>query len=70
MPSINFVGQDTFSYSIPDRKGKSDKAKVSVIVKSLPVDQPRREDKQTLAIENQHSSVQRKTKVTIKQSIE
>jgi hypothetical protein len=58
IPSINFVGQDTFSYSISDGKGKSDKAKVSVIIKSIPGDQPGKKDKQTLAIENQHNPVQ------------
>jgi hypothetical protein len=58
IPSINFVGQDTFSYSVSDGKGKSDKAKVSVIVKSVPGDQPGKKDKQTLAIENQHNPVQ------------
>jgi hypothetical protein len=58
IPSIDFFGQDTFSYSISDGKGKSDKAKVSVIVKSTPGDQLGKKDKHTLAIENQQNSVQ------------
>ena len=58
IPSINFVGQDAFSYSISDGKGKSDKAKASVIIKSITGDQPGKKDKQTLAIENQYNPVQ------------
>ena len=35
LPAPNFVGLDTFSYTISDGKGKTDKAKVSIFVTGL-----------------------------------
>lgn len=38
VPAADFAGVDSFSYEISDGKGKSDKAKASIIVKPLIVD--------------------------------
>jgi Bacterial Ig domain len=40
LPAIDFTGLDTFSYTISDDKGKTDKGKVSVIVKVVDNNRP------------------------------
>jgi hypothetical protein len=37
VPATDFIGIDAFSYEVSDGKGKSDKAKVSVIVVKPPI---------------------------------
>jgi subtilisin len=60
LPSVDFVGSDSFSYTISDGKGKSDKAKVSIIVKSIqggdPIDN--KTNKQIKATKTQQNPTQ------------
>ena len=47
LPATNFVGVDTFTYTISDGNGKIDRAKVSVIVKGNMDIRPDRTNQQT-----------------------
>jgi large repetitive protein len=47
LPATNFVGVDTFTYTVSDGKGKIDRAKVSVIVKGDTDNKPDRTNQQT-----------------------
>ena len=55
LPATNFVGVDTFTYTISDGNGKIDRAKVSVIVKGNMDIRPDRTNQQTDTTPSQQS---------------
>jgi hypothetical protein len=55
LPATNFVGVDTFTYTISDGNGKIDRAKVSVIIKGDTDNKPDRTNQQTDTTASQQS---------------